>query len=289
MGSIWKQVKGPGDVTIPVAELDGGVAGPTWIFTGAVHGDEYEGPEAIRRVARALAGKSFKGKMIALPVMNPMAYAAGVRLTPSDQGNLNRLFPGDPAGSPTQRWAHWLWNTFLVRADRMIDLHAGGAAFCFEPLAGVYREEDLPLAAMMGLTLWRAPEVPGVLSHEFRERRGPSVGCELGWGGTRNEEEVERAVRGLAALVRGETRPPGPNDPVYHQREVHAEFEGEFLAARSITEHVNKGDLLGTLSDWTGERTLEVRAPIVSRVLAFRRILSAKAGDLLVVLGEKRS
>src|SRR5687768_2004596 len=95
----WQHVERPGGLALPVAELTGSRPGPTWLLVAGVHGDEYEGPEAIRRaVARLAADRDFSGRVIALPIANPAAYARGSRLTPEDNANLNRSFPGNPNG-----------------------------------------------------------------------------------------------------------------------------------------------------------------------------------------------
>src|SRR5690606_24383501 len=116
-----------------------------------------EGPEAIRRAVTDLADLPFTGRVIALPVANPMAYAVGQRCTPQDGGNLNRSFPGDAQGSLTSRWARFLWDRFLCQGDRLIDLHSGGTAYAFETVAGFYDQADIPLAAVFAATLWRMP------------------------------------------------------------------------------------------------------------------------------------
>lgn len=280
---VWSERQGPGGVAIPVAELWGQAPGPTWLLTGAVHGDEYEGPEAIRRTVRELAGAAFPGRVIALPVVNPMAYRAGVRLTPSDQGNLNRLFPGGPTGTQTQRWADWIWQTFVTRADHLIDLHAGGVCFEFDPVAGFYEDADAPLAAVFGFTLWRAPRTPGVFSHEFRTRRGSSLGIELGFGGTRDELLTDHAHRVLVRLVRGEAAPI--TTPVFRNHDVTAPDGGEWISHCRRGQQVAVGDVLGEMNALDGSLLGRVLSPVAGRVLATRRILSAMKGDLLVCIG----
>lgn len=279
----WQVFNGLPGWSVPFAEIEGGAPGPTWLFTAAVHGDEYEGPEAIRRAASALQGVSFAGRVIALPVTNPKAYAAGVRCTPSDGGNLNRLFPGETTGGESSRWAAALWDKFMSRADRLIDMHAGGATWAFEPVSGFYRDEDAALAATMGLTLWRAPETPGVLSREFRRLRGPSVGIELGFGGTRDESLTARATQGLLDLVHD--RLATPTGPIYRHEDIITPREGEWISRVSIRQSVRRGEVLGVVQAWTGEIVCEVKAPFDARVLAVRRLVSVGRGDLVAVLG----
>src|SRR3546814_1837196 len=72
--------------------------GPTALFTGGNHGDEYEGPIAILDLARSLEPAEIGGRVILLPMMNFPAVRSGRRTSPIDSGNLNRLFPGKPDG-----------------------------------------------------------------------------------------------------------------------------------------------------------------------------------------------
>ncbi|MCE9591452.1 MAG: succinylglutamate desuccinylase/aspartoacylase family protein [Planctomycetes bacterium] len=281
--AAWRQERGPGGAATPVCEIDGGSPGPTWLLSAAIHGDEYEGPEAIRRAVRELSGMKFPGRVIALPVANPMAYAAGVRCTPEDRGNLNRVFPGDANGSVTPQWADWLWRTFAARADRLIDLHAGGAFFEFDPVAGFYEDVDAPMAAVFGFTLWRAPPTPGVFSHEFRQRRGSAFGLELGFGGTRDEKLTDTAHRAIVRLVRGETAPV--HGPIYSNHDISALHGGEWSSRCRRGQEIKKGDVVGVMHRLDGTLISEIRSPIAGRVLAFRRVASAQPGDLLVGIG----
>ena len=92
---------------IPVISLKG-KPGPTVLITGAVHGDEFEGPAAIMRLAQRLDPDRLTGQVILIPALNAPALAASSRVTPLDQANLNRAFPGNPDGGPTAMIAHFV-------------------------------------------------------------------------------------------------------------------------------------------------------------------------------------
>ena len=289
--SPFQWLHGPAGERIPVAELDGGKPGHTWLLTAGVHGDEYEGPAAIRQVVATLADSAFPGCVIALPVCNPAAYRAGTRLHPVDAGNLNRAFPGDPAGSATPAWAAWLWDTFAARADRLIDLHAGGAALAFEPVAGVYVDDDIPLAMAFGITPWMMPDTPGVFSREFRKHRGPAVGCELGWGGVCDEAAAKQAGDAIVQLVRsGDQSTPSASSatPLLHTHDVVSPATGEWRAAVAFQDHVEAGQRIGAIHDWAGLQIGEVRAPIAGRIVAIQRLVSIREGGLAACVGEMK-
>ena len=99
---------------------------PLALVTAGVHGDEYEGPDAVAAFVRDLDPGLLSGSVIAIPVANPMAFAAAQRLSAADGKNLARSFPGRSDGSPTERLAHALFGTFARRATHQRTKLYGG-------------------------------------------------------------------------------------------------------------------------------------------------------------------
>ncbi len=89
-----------GSVLLPGLIARGAQPGRLLVAIAGVHGDEYEGMDAIRRCFAELDPKEMTGAFVGIPVANPFAYEARVRATPSSYDGLNlaRVFPGDPAG-----------------------------------------------------------------------------------------------------------------------------------------------------------------------------------------------
>ncbi|KAF7961622.1 hypothetical protein AWV80_31285 [Cupriavidus sp. UYMU48A] len=92
---------------MPIVSLRNG-EGPCVLLMSGTHGDEYEGQVALTRLVRSLSYKKIRGQIIILPMANYPAAKAGLRVSPLDEGNLNRMFPGDVGGSPTQMIAHFI-------------------------------------------------------------------------------------------------------------------------------------------------------------------------------------
>ena len=109
-----------GHLMVPACVLNHG-SGPTALVTGANHGDEYEGPTAIRRFLSTTDASAITGRIIAIPSLNHPAFQAGRRTSPLDGGNLNRAFPGDPSGTPTQKIAAFLNDHLIPVADLVLD------------------------------------------------------------------------------------------------------------------------------------------------------------------------
>ncbi len=116
--------------------------GPTVLLTGANHGDEYEGSVALMHLMHKLKLEDLNGCLIIIPGLNFPAYLNGTRTSPLDKGNLNRLFPGDPDGTPTQMIAHYIESELMPRADYALDFHAGGTTMDYVPLLFVARTSD---------------------------------------------------------------------------------------------------------------------------------------------------
>lgn len=252
---------------IPVISIKGG-DGPTVLIIGGTHGDEFEGPSAIMRVARKLSPDALSGQLILIPALNAPAAAASSRVSPLDGANLNRVFPGDPDGGPTAMLAHFVETVLMPRCDAVIDLHSGGKVACFEPCTLVTRTADadlhrrnLDLAEAFGLPLvW----ILGV-NNENRsinaaaERVGvPMIATELGGGGGPQPDMVDLAERGLLqclgrlGLINGH-RLPSPSAPprmveiVSPLHSVYASGRGLFDRTFHAGQQVGAGEVAGWL------------------------------------------
>ncbi|MBI2951874.1 succinylglutamate desuccinylase/aspartoacylase family protein, partial [bacterium] len=131
-----------GDWRLPFLCVTGAKAGPTLLVIAGVHGDEYEGVEAIPEIFSRIDPRSLRGALLMVPVCNVPAYEAATRSSPLDGLNLARVFPGDENGSVTQRIAHWITERLLKGADLLIDLHSGGVTYHMPTLVGYSHSED---------------------------------------------------------------------------------------------------------------------------------------------------
>lgn len=121
-----------GTIPIPIVCIKND-PGPTALLIAGNHGDEYEGQVALSKFARQLDAGELCGRIIILPALNYPAVVAGKRVSPLDQGNLNRMFPGNANGSPTEMIAHYVSEVLLPLADIVIDLHSGGTSLFYLP------------------------------------------------------------------------------------------------------------------------------------------------------------
>jgi predicted deacylase len=131
-----------GDWRLPFLYVTGRADGPTLLVIAGVHGDEYEGVEAIPLIFQSVRPEALRGRLLMVPVCNAPAYESATRSSPLDGLNLARVFPGDANGSITQRIAHWVTEKLMRGADLLIDLHSGGVTYDIPTLAGYHRSED---------------------------------------------------------------------------------------------------------------------------------------------------
>ncbi|MDH3763964.1 MAG: succinylglutamate desuccinylase/aspartoacylase family protein [Gammaproteobacteria bacterium] len=122
------------NIPIPLVVIKNG-SGPTLLLSAGNHGDEYEGQVILRRLIHQLSPADINGRLILLPALNYPAMLDNARVSPLDQGNMNRSFPGVEGGEPTSAIAHFVTSKILPLVDAGVDLHSGGSAAYYLPCA----------------------------------------------------------------------------------------------------------------------------------------------------------
>ena len=283
-------------LTMDVFVCRGAAAEPLALITAGVHGDEYEGPHAVAAIARILRPKRMPGSVIGVPVANPMAFAGAQRLSPADQKNLARCFPGQANGSPTQRLAHWFFEQFASRATHLIDLHSGGVEYRFVPVAGFYGgaaadNASFEAARRFGLDhLWQLPATEGVLSCELWKRGVTAIGCEYLGAGQLSDVGSRAYTHGVLSclahwgVVETEHALPPGGQPF--QGDWHlASAEGIFHCSRELGCRVAPGDTVAEILDCRGEVRQQFVSSSAGVVLGLRSKAYLRKGDWGVLIG----
>jgi N2-acetyl-L-2,4-diaminobutanoate deacetylase len=200
-----------GAVRVPIVVIRHG-HGPTLLFTGGNHGDEYEGPIALLKLARSLEPHEIAGRVIVIPALNLPAVLAGTRVSPIDQVNLNRAFPGRWDGTVTSMIADYVNRSILPLCDAVVDLHAGGRTLSFVPFCGIHVQADPAQMARTraAMLAFGAPislmieefDVAGMLDTAVEQLGRPFLFTELGGGGAASAATVKVAERGIRNLLR---------------------------------------------------------------------------------------
>jgi len=203
-----------GWIPIPVVRIANG-PGPRVLMMAGNHGDEWEGQIALGQLARSIEAEHIHGQLVLLPSANFPAAMAGQRTSPIDAGNLNRTFPGDPAGSVTEQLAWWIEHELLPGFDYSFDLHSGGNSLVYLPSTLAYRDRDpqrmatvLDLVRAFGAPVAYIVDAPPSGGRSFTAasvRQGvTSIATEIGGGGYVTPASMalmEGGVRRLLARV----------------------------------------------------------------------------------------
>ncbi|WP_051095951.1 N(2)-acetyl-L-2,4-diaminobutanoate deacetylase DoeB [Pseudomonas sp. 10-1B] len=294
-----------GAVMIPLTVVKHGT-GPTALLTGGNHGDEYEGPVALSKLAQQLQAEQVSGRVIIVPFMNTPAFHAGTRTSPIDQGNLNRSFPGRPDGSVTEKIADYFRRTLLPLADIVLDIHSGGRTLDFLPFAACHVLPDKGQQARCeaGMQAFAAPysmrmlelDAQAMYDTAAEEQGKVFVTTELGGGGTSTAKSValaERGVRNLlihAGILAGEmeqgetTLLDMPDGDCF----IASEHDGLLEMCRDLGETVSQGEVIARIHDVrrTGSAPVEYRARR-SGLLAARHFPGlVQCGDTLAVIAD---
>jgi uncharacterized protein len=288
------------DLGWPVFEATGPRDGPRLCLIAGVHGCEYPAIAAVVKFMRELDTSLLSGSIVAVPIVSPTSYAArSPFVVPEDGRNLNRSFPGDPAGSFTDVLAHHVFTEFIARSDLLIDLHGGDMVEALEPFVlfddSPQRQtaERLARAFGFGYTICDTTDALGGTTSAAAAAAGiPAITAEAGGCGLLESAEVERHVRGLQNALRAVDLLPGePDPPPDDQRHVErfvwlrSATGGWWQADAGAGDEVAAGDRLGAILDPFGDELEAITAPEPGVVLFLTTSPAVAPDGLLLGLG----
>ena len=282
---------GWGSLLLPVIIIRNG-DGPTVLFTGGNHGDEYEGPIALRKLANELNAEDIQGQVIIVPYLNFPAILAGTRLSPVDGLNMNRSFPGNPEGSITQKIADFVFRELVMRSDVVLDFHSGGNSMIFEPCAVLHKLEDSEQQkkTLLAAKSFGAPvslvlqelDSKGMLDTAVEDSGKIFLSTELGGGGFVSPRTLKIAENGIRNLLRHFEILPQNEEPVPETRFMQTPDVGGYLMAPQeglyetlieLGDTVSAGQLIGRIHSLT-----DIAAPAVEVHAEIDGMLVTRAG-----------
>ncbi len=298
-----------GAVMIPITMMKNG-DGPTALITGGNHGDEYEGPVALFNFAGHTDISNISGRVFIIPAMNYPAFQVASRVSPIDQLNLNRIFPGRPDGTVTQIIADYFSRTLLPLADYVLDIHSGGKTLDFVPFSACHKLDDPEQEARCDAAMraFGAPFLVKMLEIDaggMYDTQAESMGkvfvtTELGGGGTTRTSTIEIAKRGVdnflkhAGILAGEIETIHPEsrylDMTDSRSFMFSEHTGLLEPCVDLGDTVEEGDLMARIH--ITERTaVKPKAYFASRnglVIARHVPSMIKMGDCVNVIAKIR-
>jgi hypothetical protein len=244
-------------IATPVLVVNGSEPGPTLCLTAAIHGDELNGIETVRRVLYNLEPERLKGAVIGVPIVNLQGFHASSRYL-SDRRDLNRYFPGDPGGSSASRIAHSFFHEVIQHCSAVVDLHTGSFYRTNLPqLRGdLSKPEVVDLTRGFGSTVVLHSEgAEGTLRHAAVAAGIPAVTLEAGGPSVLEETAVGHSVKGVRTLLNhlGMTSRFslwGDPEPVYYNSVWQRAPVGGIVFSRvSLGQNVREGEVLGTVTN----------------------------------------
>lgn len=278
------------ELSLPVEVIRGKEDGPTFLVSGAIHGDEIVGAAIIKRLIRSKRLKHLKGTLIAIPILNVFGFNNKSRYFP-DRRDLNRSFPGSKNGSLASRVAHLFVNEIVKKCDYGIDFHSGAIHRVNLPQIrmSLDSEEDNELAKSFG--------VPVVIDSRVRDGSLRACAKDMGLkmllfeGGEalRIEERVVKiGVRGALSVM----EKVGMLPPVHHSEDtmqktyfansstwVRAPQSGMIRFTKKLGSHVEEGSPMGVISDAFGQHSVSILSPSDGVIIGQSQIPLVNKGD----------
>jgi len=262
-------------VPTPVLVVNGAKRGPTLCVTAAIHGDELNGIEVVRRVLYDLDSERLTGAVIGVPIVNLQGFRRASRYLP-DRRDLNRYFPGNSSGSSASRLAYSFFNEVISHCDSLIDVHTG--SFHRTNLPQLRADLKNPfireLSQSFGSTVvLHSAGAKGTLRRAAADAGIPAVTLEAGEPTRVQEDAVTHGTKGVLTVMNELgmiDRSPrwGRREEVYFRSKwERADSGGVLFSLVELGEHVEKNQLLGTITDPITNVMTGIRATNDGRIL----------------------
>lgn len=278
-------------MSIPVHVQRGKRDGPTLFVCAAIHGDELNGIEIIKRLLKSPSIKRLRGTLIAVPMVNVYGVLSQSRYLP-DRRDLNRCFPGSKKGSLAGRIAHLFINEIVNLCDVGIDLHTGAIHRSNLPQirANLSDPDTLEMAKAFGLPVLLNAELrDGSLRQVASEMGVKMVLYEAGQALRYDEFSIRAGLRGITNIMRhigmlNRTKRKGPNIKMFVAKQsgwVRANESGFVMHNAQLGDHVDEGALLATISDPFGDTLDTVICPQEGVVIGKQNIPLVQEGEAI--------
>ncbi|MEX2157024.1 MAG: M14 family metallopeptidase [Gemmatimonadales bacterium] len=295
---------------IPITIVRGAQPGPTLAVIAGTHGSEVAPIVALQRVRAALDPAALRGTVLIVHVANlPSFLGRTVYYSPVDGKNLNRVYPGRPDGTVSERIAHAITRDIIDRADYLVDIHSGDGNESLRPYTywsplGLDARAD-SIAREMALA-WgndhividtvrpRDRRVSVYTQNTAHIRGKPALTTEAGYLGIAAEDMVQRNVDGVFRLLRYFRMLPGAvelvRQPLFFERTEVFRSPGTGVWHPKVErgQSVQKGALIGVLTDFFGATQAEIRAPFGGIVLYVVGTPAMSQGEPMGMIGEPR-
>jgi len=284
------------DLSLTLHEFTGNKPGPTLGLSAVIHGNENLAIEIFRRFSLELENLNFKGRVVILPVANPLALGSNTNRTPIDMNNLSTHFPGSKQGEVSDQIADAIVREYMPQGDYFLDFHSGAAYLTEEHVLNYPGSEEL--GKMTGWKYSRMmAEKPGSMSAYLATQNKPMVVLECGGGDQNNEYYIQRGLTSIKNTMKYLKMIDGKPDLPEKQYQIKdviiimAKNGGIFrpsFSLDSLNSIVKKSDLLGTTySPYTFEEIERFYGSFNKNIMMGLKVNIGRieAGDIMFFLG----
>jgi len=282
-------------VEIPVFVFNGNKLGPTMLIQGGLHGDEVNSVELIRRL---LAQKTFhnikRGCVIVVPILNIFGFLSSSREVSGK--DINRYFPGNRNGSLASRIAYYHTKAIAANIDFAIDFHTGGDQRNNYPQ--IRYTKNCQKGAQLA-TIFNAPFQfeSSLIDKSFRKvahKHGiPVIVYEGGESNRLDENAINVGIQGVKNLLhhldfieKGESTHQKPPIILKKRQWLRAPIAGLFHGITQNGNPIQKGEILGYVTDTYGQSSVPIKAPTTGYIIAINNFPVIKRGDALFHIGQ---
>lgn len=292
---------------IPITIIRGTRPGPTLALIAGTHGSETAPIIALQRLRAMIEPAALTGTVVLVHVANmPSFVHRTIYRGPWDQKNLNRVYPGRPDGTVSERIAHAITTQVIDQSTHLVDMHAGDGNESLRPYTYWSKQGVNPAADSVAREMalaWGNDHIiidtsrptdlrASLYTQNTAHLRGkPSITTEVGYLGVPVEAMVAQNVRGATRLLRYLGMLAGPREMVEHpvwldRTEVlTSPASGTWHAQVDRGETVQKGTVLGRVTDYFGETIAEVRARFAGVVLYIIGTPAMTKGEPVAMVG----
>lgn len=273
----WKPVQSfqSIDTPVPVLIAHGKQSGPKVCLTAAIHGDELNGIEMVRRLMYQLEPATMRGTVIGIPIVNLDGFRRASRYL-ADRRDLNRHFPGSANGSAADRIGHSLFSDVIRQCQFLVDLHTGSQQRVNLPqIRGNLKDEKVFDFSRHfgGITVLHGVGAKGTLRRAANDAGIPAVTMEAGGPHQLDESAVDAGVKSLETLLQNLAIQDGKRfwsspQPVFYQSDwVRADQGGILMSTVKLGDKVREGQVLGSVIDPVSNTGSAILAPFNGRIL----------------------
>jgi len=271
---------------IPLVAVNGAQGGPTLYVESCLDGAELNPIASVRRILNEVDPVKLSGRIIAALIVNFFGFHWKLQLNPLDNTNLNRVFPGNPAGGPSERIAHIVFNELVSKANYVVDLHqtssqpsvgavhvrvgkdepnhekafdlarAFGATYVVDEKGAMSPSDTRNPASLEGRLIWVSTirGIPGIT---------PELSGSLGW----NEESINFGVKGLRnvlkylKMINGTPELPKRQYVTSKLVDVKASRGGFVEYKAKLGDQIRSGDVFAVMTDVFGTPIELIKSP----------------------------